>query len=179
MASNQKPKPSTKTSLTDKIRRAICEHKKEHPTLMQKDMQAWVKEKFGLDSSQTTISNTLKRSAEYLSEEMKISDAKRHKSAKYPDLEKVLYEWFLQRQEKVNMSREMIQEHFKAKYSIKSYRRFGESGSVNMEDIENALPAIRSKLDQFQLKDIYNMDETGLFYRLEVDHSLATKQLEG
>ncbi|XP_022866870.1 uncharacterized protein LOC111386636 [Olea europaea var. sylvestris] len=48
-----------------------------------------------------------------------------------------------------------------------------------MENIENALPGIRSKLDQFQLKDIYNMDETELFYRLKADHSLATKQLEG
>ncbi|KAL8510545.1 hypothetical protein ACS0TY_017388 [Phlomoides rotata] len=70
-------------------------------------------------------------------------------------------------------------EHFKARYGIKFYRRFGESGSVNIENIENALPGIQSKLDQFQMKDIYNMDETVLFYRLEVDHSLATKQLEG
>lgn len=70
-------------------------------------------------------------------------------------------------------------ERFKARYGIKSYRRFGESGSVIMKNIENALPGIRSKLDQFQLKYIYNMDETGLFYRLEADHSLATKQLEG
>ncbi|XP_022858482.1 CENP-B homolog protein 2-like [Olea europaea var. sylvestris] len=66
-------------------------------------------------------------------------------------------------------------ECFKARYGIKSYRRFSESGSVIMENIENALPRIRSKLDQFQLKDIYNMDEIGLFYRLEADHSLATK----
>ncbi|XP_074377759.1 CENP-B homolog protein 2-like [Apium graveolens] len=135
---------------------------------------------------------------------MKNSNVKRHKSAKYPELEKALYEWFLQRQEKVNMSGEMIQgkakefmqkmygetnsefsfssgwlERFKARCSIKSYRRFGESGSVNMEDIANTLPEIRSKLDQFNLKDIYNMDETRLFYRLEADHSLATKQLEG
>ncbi|XP_022865448.1 CENP-B homolog protein 2-like, partial [Olea europaea var. sylvestris] len=70
-------------------------------------------------------------------------------------------------------------ERFNARYGIKSYRRFGESGSLIMENIENALPGIQSKLDQFQLKDIYNMDETGLFYRLEADHSLATKQLEG
>ncbi|XP_022852907.1 CENP-B homolog protein 2-like [Olea europaea var. sylvestris] len=107
------------------------------------------------------------------------------------------------RQDKVNMSGEIIQgrakeflqkmygeinpefsfssgwlERFKARYGIKSYLRFGESGSVIMENIENALPGIRSKLDQFQLKDIYNMDETILFYRLEADHSLATKQLE-
>ncbi|XP_022893755.1 CENP-B homolog protein 2-like [Olea europaea var. sylvestris] len=159
------------------MRSAICEHKKENSTISQKDMQAWVQQKFDLTISQSTISNTLKRASKYLSNEMKNSDVKRHKSAKYPDLEKVLYEWFFQMKDKVNMSEEIIQG--KARYGIKSYRRFGESGSVIMENIENALPGIRSKLDQFQLKDIYNMDETGLFYRWEADHSLATKQLEG
>ncbi|XP_055800418.1 CENP-B homolog protein 2-like [Solanum dulcamara] len=68
-------------------------------------------------------------------------------------------------------------ERFKSRYEIKSYRRFGKSGSVIM-NIENELPSIRSKLDQFELKDIYNMDEIGLFYRLKADHSLAIKQLE-
>ncbi|XP_055812080.1 CENP-B homolog protein 2-like [Solanum dulcamara] len=193
-----------KSSLTNKIRNAICEYKKENPTISQKDLQAWVKQKFDLTISQITISRTLKKSAEYLSNEMKNSDAKRHQPAKYPDLEKILYQWFLQMQEKVNMSGKIIQgkaknlflkmygetnpefsfssgwlEHFKSRYRIKSYRRFGESGSVIMENIENELPSIRSKLDQFELKDIYNMDETELFYQLEADHSLAIKQLEG
>ena len=59
-------------------------------------------------------------------------------------------------------------ERFKARFAIKSYRRFGESGSVNMMVIENALPAIRELLDQYEWKDIYNMDETGLFYRMQV-----------
>ncbi|XP_055833571.1 CENP-B homolog protein 2-like [Solanum dulcamara] len=70
-------------------------------------------------------------------------------------------------------------ERFKSRYGIKSYKCFGESHSVIMENIENKLPSIWSKLDQFELKDIYNMDETRLFYLLKVDHSLATKQLEG
>ncbi|XP_055824963.1 uncharacterized protein LOC129893449 [Solanum dulcamara] len=69
-------------------------------------------------------------------------------------------------------------ERFKLRCKIKSYTCFGESSSVIMKNIENELPNIQSKLDQFELKDIYNMDETGLFYRLEADHSLATKQLE-
>ncbi len=204
MSSSHHLKGIQKSSLTDKIRNAICVYKRDNPTVSQKDLQAWVKQKFDLSISQPTISNTLKRSAEFLSNEMKNSDAKRHKQAKYPELENVLYEWFLQMQEKVNMSGEIIQEkakslfvkmygetdpdfsfssgwleRFKSRYGIKSYRRFGESGSVSMENIENELPRIRSKLDQFQLRDIYNMDETGLFYRLEADHSLATKQLEG
>ncbi|MFQ6626231.1 hypothetical protein Gotur_004978 [Gossypium turneri] len=33
-----------------------------------------------------------------------------------------------------------------------------------MENIEYALPQIRAKLKIFYWKDIYNMDETGLFY---------------
>ncbi|KAK5794563.1 hypothetical protein PVK06_035800 [Gossypium arboreum] len=48
-----------------------------------------------------------------------------------------------------------------------------------MENIEDALPQIRAKLENFDWKDIYNMDEIGLFYRLQADHSLVTKQLKG
>lgn len=68
-------------------------------------------------------------------------------------------------------------DRLKARHGIKSYQRFDQSGSVVMKNIENVLPGIWAKLDQFHWKDIYNIDETGLFYRLEADHSLATKQL--
>ena len=34
-------------------------------------------------------------------------------------------------------------------------------------------------MDQYNATDIYNMDETGLFYRLQADSSLSTHQLEG
>ncbi|MBA0648272.1 hypothetical protein Goklo_016025 [Gossypium klotzschianum] len=47
-----------------------------------------------------------------------------HKSTKYPKLEK-------------------------ARHGIKSYRRFGESGSVVMENIKDILPQIRVKLQNF------------------------------
>lgn len=38
-------------------------------------------------------------------------------------------------------------DRFKARHGIKYYGRFGESGSIVMESIENALPGIRAKLD--------------------------------
>ncbi|MFQ6665709.1 hypothetical protein Gotur_032334 [Gossypium turneri] len=57
-------------------------------------------------------------------------------------------------------------ERFKARHGIKSYRRFGEGGLVVMENIEDASPQIRAKLEYFDWKDIYNIDQTGLFYRL-------------
>ncbi|KAK5820545.1 hypothetical protein PVK06_025592 [Gossypium arboreum] len=191
-----------KSTLTDEMKKTLCEYKNEHPSSSQKDLQQWVQQTFDLSVSQSTISNTLKRLSEYLSKELKNSNVKRHRSAKYPELEKVLYEWFLQYQEKVNMTREMIQtkakeflqkmygdanskfnfsigwlERFKARHEIMSYRRFGESSLVVMENIEDVLPQIRAKLENFDWKDIYNMDEIDLFYCL--DHSLATKQLKG
>jgi hypothetical protein len=119
-------------------------------------------------------------------------------------MERVVYEWFLQHQERVNITGELILQKardtmkllyphydsdfnfstgwlgkFKHRHGIKSFRRFGESGSVDVQDMEQKLVSIREKIDQFPMKDVFNMDETGLFYRLQADHSLATKQLEG
>ena len=71
-------------------------------------------------------------------------------------------------------------ECFKARHGIKFYLMFDESGLIAMENTKPALPSVKAKLDQFQWKDIYNMDEMmSLFYRLEANHSLAIKQLEG
>jgi hypothetical protein len=58
-------------------------------------------------------------------------------------------------------------EAFKNRHDIKSYRCFGESGSANMAMIEESLPRIRLTLDQYERRDIYNMDETGLFYIMQ------------
>jgi len=59
-------------------------------------------------------------------------------------------------------------EAFKNRDDIKSYRRFGEFGSTNMAVIEESLLQICLTLDQYERRDIYNMDETRLFYRMQV-----------
>ncbi|KAM3287572.1 hypothetical protein P3S67_021002 [Capsicum chacoense] len=167
-----------KSTMTNGIRRELCEYKQQNLACTQKQLQQWVLEKFNLQVSQATISNTIKRSAEYLSAaDIPKDEAKRHKAAKFPKLEKSLFEWFIHYQERVNMNGELIR--FKSRHGIKQYRRFRESGSVTMEAMESNLQSIREKLDQFAKKDVFNMDETGLFFRLQPDHCLATKQLEG
>ncbi|XP_062104805.1 ARS-binding protein 1-like [Humulus lupulus] len=52
-----------------------------------------------------------------------------------------------------------------------------KSGSVDMEKIEVVLPQIKEESEKWSLKDIFNMDETGLFYRMQADNSLATKNI--
>lgn len=49
---------------------------------------------------------------------------------------------------------------FKSRHNIKKYRHSGESRSVDMELMESNLQSIREKLDQFPMKDVFNMKET-------------------
>lgn len=130
------------------------------------------------------------------------SSCKRIKAVKFPHVDSSLYEWFLLNQEKVPISGDMLKEKaqffltelypdetmvfsngwlesFKSRYKIKVYCKYGESGSADLAGIAEALPLLCQLLDQYEWRDIYNMDETGLLYCLPADRSLATKQLEG
>jgi hypothetical protein len=107
---------------------------------------------------------------------------------RYLEMESALVKWFRANQEQANVSGELVRENatkildrlypghepfefwsgwleaFKSRHGIKSYCRFGESGSIDMAALANTLPTIRDVLDQW--KDIYNMDEIRLFYRM-------------
>jgi hypothetical protein len=70
-------------------------------------------------------------------------------------------------------------EKFKDRHEIKSFRHFGESGALDMEAVGAALPDIRTIVDAYAKKDVFNMDEIGFYWHLQADNSLATHQLEG
>ena len=55
------------TIMTCEMRKALCAYKSENPASSQKELQKWVSEKFNIQISQATISNTIKRSSEYIS----------------------------------------------------------------------------------------------------------------
>ena len=68
---------------------------------------------------------------------------------------------------------------FKARYNIKRYRNFGEVGAVNQIAIEVELEELREQLRSYSNENIYNMDETGLFWKMTPDSTLATMQTPG
>ncbi|KAL4554527.1 hypothetical protein LXL04_039358 [Taraxacum kok-saghyz] len=162
----------------------------DHQGYTQQDLVKWVDKTFDFKVSQGTKSNTLKRSSEFLLAKFdKDGSSKRHKAAKYLDMEKVVYEWFLQHQERKavetmkllypqdSFEHKLSQgwlEKFKIRHGIKSYRRFGESGSVDTHDLENKLESIREKINQFPMKDVFNMDETG---SLPLNQSVAAFEI--
>jgi hypothetical protein len=118
-------------------------------------------------------------------------------------MELALKRWFLEQHDKVNLNGDMLHakvarflqelhhdapemafsqgwlEKFKDRHESKSFRRFGESGTLDMEAVGTALLDIHAVVDAYAKKDVFNMDETGLYWRLQADNSLATHQLEG
>jgi len=179
--------------MTNEVRITLCEHKKKHPSLMQADLITWLQETHNVFVSHGTIFLTLKCSAEILAKKEDVNRAAKQKwTVKYPLMETAPYRWFLTYQDQVNMSGDLTKEKatyflaelypgrrafefsngwlesFKNRRNIKSYCCFGESGSANMAVIEESLPQIRLTLDQYEQRDIYNMDETGLFYKMQV-----------
>ncbi len=58
---------------------------------------------------------------------------------------------------------------FKNRNGIRQEILHGEADSADNAAIIEALPLLREKCAAYPLERIYNMDETGLFYRLEPD----------
>ncbi len=53
---------------------------------------------------------------------------------------------------------------FKSQTGLKSFKCHGEAASAKMEDVEAEHERIRLICAEYELKNIYNMDKTGLFY---------------
>lgn len=165
-------------------------------------------EEHGVTATQGTISNILKRFADLLGPANSDAAlrSKRQRAVSYLLVDTALAKWITEYQGTVNISGDLIQEKaasfmkslhpaikdddapafsigwlqkIKNRHGIRMHRRLGESGYVDIEALEESLPGIRSRLDQYSVADIYNLDETGLFYRLQADSSISTHQLEG
>ena len=61
---------------------------------------------------------------------------------------------------------------FKKRHGIRLFKSHGEAGSAQASVVQNGREQLRDELRN--PKDVYNMDETGLFYRLESTATLAT-----
>jgi hypothetical protein len=51
----------------------------------------------------------------------------------------------------------------------------GESSSVDLPTVANWLPSLRDVLSSYEPREIYNADETGIFWRMMPDKTLAFK----
>ena len=57
------------------------------------------------------------------------------------------------------------QSRFRKRMQIKHHQLHGEEGSASIQTAEQFVQQIQEKISKYELKDIYNMDETAVLYR--------------
>ena len=105
---------SQHTTMTSEIHIALCQYKRDNHEVTQKELRAWLLEKHITKVAQSTISATLKRSAQVLkmADNFNLSQ-KRQGKVKYPEMEEALAEWFDANQDCVNMCGDLLKESAK------------------------------------------------------------------
>jgi len=165
------------------------------PKISQKDLSL----KYGIGKA--TVCDILKRKDEYRRQSEENIGSKRiwHVSTgKFSDLNELLFRWFKGAREKnIPLSGPVLQEkaldfakdlnldEFKAsngwleswrfRYGIGFFKVCGESANVNLNIVSEFKSKLPEIVKDFDLKDIFNADETGLFYRTLQDKTLAKR----
>ena len=156
------------------------------------------------DIGKTQAANILKRKAEFLEayETVYSTDRKRLKASNFTaDLQEVdtrVYDWFKHvRAQSIPVSGPMIQIkaleiakelnitkfqassgwlcRFKSRHLITGCKLSGERGSVPEASVEEWRERLPTLLQGYSLRDIYNMDETGVYYRALPERTLSVK----
>lgn len=150
-----------------------------------------------------TVGDILKDKQKWISganDSARGQSSKRVRSAKYEAMEKALFLWFTSaRAKNIPMSEDVLRtkakyfgrelgvdegfqyshgwvDRFKKRFAISGKKLSGESAGVDGETVLAGIQKAREIIKKFAPKDVYNMDETGLFYQMLPDRSLTTSE---
>ncbi|CAJ0746019.1 5174_t:CDS:1 [Entrophospora sp. SA101] len=179
--SDDEEKIKKRKSLTFLEKKEICEWKRDHPSYNLDE----IAKKFGISKSQA--GNIIKEKDKWTSintSNVKSSNLKRERGAKFPEVEAALYLWMSQAlasnlaisgdilKSKATHFAERLQvtsfgvsdgwlTKFKAHYNIKQYNKAGEANSAPLETLNDERVILREVIGEYDLCDVYNIDETG------------------
>ncbi|POW06416.1 hypothetical protein PSHT_10385 [Puccinia striiformis] len=68
---------------------------------------------------------------------------------------------------------------FKARNNLKMYKKHGEAAQADELTISQEVDRLQKLISRFPPNDVFNMDETGLFYAMPPDRGLAYSQEHG
>ena len=70
-------------------------------------------------------------------------------------------------------------EKIKNRHGIRSYRTYGEAGPINEVTLNIEIVKLQKEIELYDPNDVYSFDETGLFFRMEPDRTLASRRISG
>ena len=191
------PSPKRRrVEVTPLQKREICLYKQQHPQSSNVEILSWAKENLGLTIGKSTVGDILRVSAKWLQIPASNSTT-RNRFGQHPKLESALVLWLndiRSRNAVVNdemmlekarkFGEELHVENFnysrgwlsrlKERHGIASHKLHGESASADMTIVEDGRKRLQDELRQYDSRDIFNMDETALFYNLGPSTTLST-----
>ena len=190
----------TRITLTALQKKELCERMRDDPVLKQKDMAR------EYNIAKQTVSDILRQQEIWLTIETGTVSAKRKRSRKpaFIEIDDAMKLWVehVLISGNIDLSDSLIIEralafakefgfaskflassgwlkNFKRRNNLRSYKKRGEIGSVNMEDIPNFRAELQDILKEYDYRDIFKCDETALYWQLEPDRSIAHTPLPG
>jgi hypothetical protein len=192
------PLKKKRNSLTAAQKKEICLKKIASPFLKNKDL---AKEYV---VSKEMISDTLKTKDRWLAIDPESYQAglKREKKVSFPNIEEALTIWvetalqagliitdnilstkalgfaFLLKENKFKCSGGWV-DNFKKRHNLRQYHIHGEAASAPLEDLDTMRENLRQTLKDYSPEDIFNCDETGLFWKMKPSRTISNGQVSG
>ena len=178
---------------SDFERQKIRAHHQKHPGLLQSEVARWASDFLRRKINQFSISEILSdkfKQLDLAKLPRRQGLRERKRSGEHPLLEEALFEWHQRLQNlRIPITGDLIRtavsqlwqripvlsmtvepkwsirwlEGFKSRNGIRKRTQHGEAASVNMEGAEDHMVELRAIVAPYPPKDVYNMDETGLF----------------
>lgn len=189
---------SKRKSLTALQKKEICLAKQTSPFPTNQELASTY------DIGKSTVGDILKEKEKWLAIDDDSHDAnkKKRRSLLYDDVDQALAIWMEQAlSANLDLSGDILKEKamtfaellnktdfkasegwlsgFKERHNVKEYVKHGEAGSAPISELPTYREQIKSITSQYQLSDIFNADETGLFWKLEPSRVLSTGPVAG
>lgn len=196
----------TRTAISINIKKEICEFMVANPNITQSNVASFFNEKYtGLNIQRTTINKIWKDKQKWLSvlSTSQSSHTFRQRSVQFPEVDKAMQIWTSQAisaglplsdmilqqkglefakmfniEDKLKCANGWVY-RFKKRNGIHKIKLSGEANSAPIESLPEERTRLRALLAKYDKEDIYNADETGLFFRMEPNQTLGTSPTSG
>jgi len=185
-------------SLTAAQKKEICLKKTATPIIKQKELAV----QYGV--SEGMISDILREKERWLVIDSNSLQAslRREKKVSFPTIEEALTIWvdnavrcgltitdsilttkayefaFLLKEDKFKGSHGWI-DNFKKRHNLKQYCIHGEAASAPLEDLDAMRDRLRETLKGYDPENIFNCDETGLFWKMKPSRTISNGPVSG